>query len=61
MVIIILILVIIYTNFIFGDMTNHTKFTLAIAIFYAIVMVPIYGYISAGIQNEIVQEQRLSF
>jgi hypothetical protein len=48
--------VLIYTNFIFGDMSYRTIFSLTIAIVYAIIMIPIFGYISAGIQDEIIQE-----
>lgn len=49
LVFLILITVIVYTNFIFGDMTYHTSVSLCIAIIYSFIIIPTFGYISAGI------------
>jgi hypothetical protein len=52
---------IIYTNFIFGDLTYHTTVSLWISIFFTIVFIPAFGYISSSIQNETLQEAKLSY
>ena len=52
---------VISTTFIFDDMTYHTTVSLVMSIAYTCMMVPAFGYISAGIQNELIEEVRTSY
>ena len=52
---------VIYTTFIFEDLTYHTTMSLAIAIIFSIIMIPAFGYIIHGIQSELSEEIRESY
>lgn len=52
---------IIYSNFIFGDITYHTQVSLWISIVFTVIMIPAFGYISSAIQNETLMEAKLSY
>lgn len=52
---------IITTTFIFDDLTYHTTVSLVMSIVYTCLMVPAFCIISAGIQNELSEEIRMSY
>jgi hypothetical protein len=53
--------VIVWTNFIFGDDTNHTLLSLVLSIVFTCIMIPSFGYISSAIQNETIKEAKNSY
>jgi hypothetical protein len=40
---------VIYSSFVFGDLTYHTTVSLVMSIIYTCMMIPAFGYISSGI------------
>ena len=52
---------IISTTFIFEDLSFHTVASLVITFFYTFLIVPVFGMISSGIQNELSEEVRMSY
>lgn len=52
---------VITTTFIFDDLTYHTTVSLVMSITYTCLIVPSFGYISTGIQQEIQEEVKIGY
>ena len=50
---------ILYTSFIWSDMTYHTVVSLVIGILYGIILVIAFKFISKGIEEENLNEAKL--
>jgi hypothetical protein len=53
--------IVIYTNFIFAEITSHTIISISVTIIYSKIIIPAFGYISNSILKETLSEAKLSF
>jgi len=52
---------IIYSSFIWDSMEYHTAVTLVISIIYAVILVPVFVWITSNIRDEHIKEAKLAY